>query len=288
MKRILVPTDFSENAVHALEYAVETARVIQANMVLVYVYNPPVSYQSALQSVAADDISRVTKDARVKLKAMAETIEHEFPGVSCTYEVGVGEVVREILTIAKKSEADFIVMGTQGASRMANVLFGSNTAAIIEKSDCPVLCIPQNLIFTAPKRILFATNFSFSEIEAAQQLIAIAKGFDASVIFGHVVVGMEETEDERAVIEKFAQEIRLLTNYDKISGRVISDANINLGLDALIEKIEVDMIALATRKRGLFEKFYNPSLTKKFSYYTQIPLLAFHSPRDLEKTGRDF
>jgi nucleotide-binding universal stress UspA family protein len=288
MKLILVPTDFSENATHALEYAVETAHVINAGLLVIYVYNPPVSFQSALQSVAAEDVDRATRIAREKLNAIVNTVQEEFPGVSCQYEIGIGDVVGEILALAKKRNTNLIIMGTQGASKMVNVLFGSNTAAIIEKADCPVLCIPQNLTFKTPEKILFATNFSYNDIEGARQLVQLAHGFGSSVIFGHVVVGAEETDEERAVVEKFAHEIRLLTNYDKISSKVISDANLNLGLDALIEKSGVDMIALATRRRGLFEKFYNPSITKKFSYYTKIPLLAFHNPKDEEKTGRDF
>lgn len=288
MKLILVPTDFSENATHALEYAVETANAIGAGVLLVYVYNPPASVHSSLQSVIAEDVGRATKVFKDRLHTISETIMSEFPKVSCTYEVGVGDVVHEILAIATESKADLIVMGTQGASKVVNVLFGSNTAAVIEKSDCPVLCIPHNLTYQPPRKILFATNFSFHDIDGATLLVKLAKGFDASIIFGHVVVGAEETEEERKVILKFANEIKLLTGYDRISGKVISDANINTGLDALIEQNGVDMIALATRRRGLFEKFYNPSITKKFSYYTTVPLLAFHNPKDIEMTGGDF
>lgn len=288
MKLILVPTDFSENATHALEYAVETANALGAGVLVMSVYNPPVSVQSALQTVVAEDTARATKLYREKLKAIAETVKAEFPAVTCTVHVAIGDVVREIVSLARDRKADMIVMGTQGASKMVNVLFGSNTASVIEKADCPVLCIPQGLDYSAPKRILFATNFSYSDIEGSKKLVAIAKGFNAEIVFGHVVVGAEETDEEKAIVDKFAKEIQLLTGYEKISGKVISDAHVNAGLDALIDQSEVDMIALATRKRNLFEKIYNPSITKKFSYYTNIPLLAFHTPKDEEKTGRDF
>jgi len=288
MKLILVPTDFSENATHALEYAVETANALGAGLLVMSVYDPPVSVQSALQAVAADDTTRVTKLYKEKLNTIASTVNAEFPTVPCTVRVAVGDVVREIVSLASEKKVDLIVMGTQGASKVVNVLFGSNTASVIEKADCPVLCIPQGLEYKAPGKILFATNFSYSDIEGSKKLAQLAKAFDASIVFGHVVVGMEETDEERAVVEKFAKEIQLLTGYEKITGKVISDAHVNVGLDTLIEQNNVDMIALATRKRNLFEKIYNPSITKKFSYYTNIPLLAFHSPRDEEKTGRDF
>lgn len=288
MNLIVVPTDFSENATHALEYAVETANALGTSLLVMSVYNPPVSVQSALQAVAADDTTRTTKLYREKLNTIAATVKAEFPTVPCNVHVSVGDVVREIVSLAQDRKADMIVMGTQGASKVVNVLFGSNTASVIEKAGCPVLCIPQSLDYNTPKKILFATNFSYGDIEGSKKLVALAKGFNAEVIFGHVVVGAEETDEEKAVVDRFAKEIQLLTGYEKISGKVISDAHVNAGLDALIEQGNVDMIALATRKRNLFEKIYNPSITKKFSYYTNIPLLAFHAPKDEEKTGRDF
>lgn len=288
MKRILVPTDFSENATNALEYAVETASALKAELLILHVYKPPVFAQSALQSVVADDVARATKAFKERLKITQQTIQQEYPGLRCLVDVAIGDPVAEVLSSASEKKVDMIVMGTQGASRMVNVIFGSNTAAIIDKAECPVLCIPYSLPYKKPEKILFATNFSYSDIEGAIMLTKIASVFDAAVVFGHVVVGAEETEEEHRVIEKFAKEIRRLTNYEKIKGMVISDASIHTGLDTLVEKSAVDMIALATRKRTFLERIYNPSITKKFSYYSTIPMLAFQSPKDEEKTGKDF
>ena len=287
MKTILIPIDFSENASNALEYAVETARAVNASISVLHIYNPPVSAQSVIRAVVAEDISRATKVAREKLIKITETITTEYPMLACSYEIVVGDTVSEILRLAKQKNADLIVMGTRGASKVSNVLFGSNTAAIIEKSECPVLCIPQNLPFRIPEKILYATNFSFSDIESSSKLVEIGKAFGSFIVFGHVVVGIEETDEERKLIDKFAKEIRLNTGYEKISGMVISDATVTTGIDLLIEKSGVDMIALSTRKRSLFGKFYNPSITKKFSYYATIPLLAFHLVPDEEQTERD-
>lgn len=288
MKHILVPTDFSENASYAIEYAAETARAIGAEVTILNVYIPPVSMQSAIHAVMAEDIGRETKSARERLKTIAQTIQGEFKGITCSYEVVVGEPVPQILTWANNHQVDLIVMGTQGATKMANVLFGSNTASVIEKANCPVLCIPFNLSYKKPSTILFATNFAYSDIAGAEKLVNLAKGFGASLTFAHVVVGMEETDDEREVIQRFASEVKLQTGYDKISGTVISDANINTGLDTLIEKYRVDIIALATRKRNLFQKVFNPSITKKYSYHTTVPLLVLHHSGDEEQTGSDF
>lgn len=280
MKRILIPTDFSDNASNALEYAVETAQALQSELLIMHVYTPPVSRQSAIHAIMAEEIGRATRKAQEQIGTIVKTIKTEYPSLSCSGEVAVGETVSEILTLAADREVDLIIMGTRGATKMSNVIFGSNTASIIEESICPVLCIPDNATYKRPEKILYSTNFSYSDISSATLLTELARAFHARVLFAHIVVGSEETDEEKEVINKFAEEIRKVTGYEKIEGVVISDANVNTGLDALIEKTGVDIIALATRKRSLFEKIFNPSITKKFSYYTNTPLLAFHSGKE--------
>lgn len=266
----------------------ETAKAIKCAVLVVHVYSPPVSFQSAIHSVMAVDVDRNTRQISEKLSDLTQMLNEEYPSVSSDFELIVGEPVSEILTLSTLKRPDLIVMGTKGASKIANVLFGSNTAAIIEKSECPVMCIPQSLPFTVPEKILFATNFAYSDIEESIKLTEIAKPFNASIIFGHVVVGVEDTDEEREVIEKFSNEVKLQSGYNNISGMVISDATVSTGLDLLIEKSGVDMIALSTRKRSVFEKIYNPSITKKYSYHSTIPLLAFHNLNESFETERDF
>jgi nucleotide-binding universal stress UspA family protein len=283
MKRILIPTDFSDNASNALEYAVEAAQALQSELLIMHVYTPPVSRQSAIHAIMAEEIGRATRKAQEQIETIVKTIKAEYPSLSCSGEVTVGETVSEILTLASDRKVDMIIMGTRGATKMSNVIFGSNTASIIEESACPVLCIPDNTTYKRPEKILYSTNFSYSDISSATLLTELARAFNARLLFAHIVVGTEETDEEKEVIDKFAEEIRKVTGYEKIEGVVISDANINTGLDALIEKTGVDIIALATRKRSLFEKIFNPSITKKFSYYTNTPLLAFHSGKEDDK-----
>jgi nucleotide-binding universal stress UspA family protein len=48
-----------------------------------------------------------------------------------------------------------------------------------------------------------------------------------------------------------------------------------MGLDSLVNDRKADLLAIATRRRNIFEKLYNPSITRKLAQYTRIPLLAF-------------
>lgn len=288
MKTILFPTDFSNNANRALEYAVEIAVLTKASLHLLHVYTPVVSKDNAFSALITDEVIDAKREAHEKLSVITGMIAKEYPVVKCQAWVCVGEPVDEILNTSTDIEANLIIMGTLGATKLSKMIFGSNTAAIIEKSACPVLAVPSDCVYRMPKRILFATNFSFKDLEGMKNLTLIAKAFDAEIILGHVDVSIDEDSDETSSMENFMNEVVSVTSYPKISFNIVGDHNVSMGLDKMIEEVSIDLFALSTRKRTWFEKIYDPSLTAKISHYMSIPLLAFHNPMDEEKTRKDF
>ncbi len=288
MKTILFPTDFSNNANRALEYAVEIAALASASLHLLHVYTPVVSKDNVYSALITDEVSDAKQEAAEKLAVITDTISKEFRTVTCKTHVKVGETVVEIINTASEIKAELIIMGTLGANKLSKMIFGSNTSTIIEKSECPVLAIPSNCTYRPPNRILFATNFSFKDLEGVKKLALIAQAFNSEVILGHVDVSIDEENDESGSMQNFMKEVQVLTSYPKISSEIISDHNVSMGLDKIIEESSIDLFALSTRKRTWFEKINDPSLTQKISHYMHIPLLAFHNPIDQEKTGKDF
>lgn len=289
MNTILVPTDFSNNANNALEYAAELAAISGARMVLLNVYTPIVSRGNVVGALLTEEIGEARKEGAEKLEVIRVTLKNEYEQINCQPQVAVGEAVEEILKASIELKADLIVMGTLGASNLTRSLFGSNTASVVEKSKCPVLCIPSTCAFKKPEKILFATNFSYHDIQGVVRLSKLAAAFDSEIVLGHVDTSIhEENDSAEKSMEKFLLEAERASQYPKISQKIVNDHNVSMGLDAIIQEGAVDMVALSTHKRNFFEKFYNPSLTKKLAMYTSIPLVVFQNPPDDEKTGRDF
>jgi len=148
--------------------------------------------------------------------------------------------------------------------------------------------VPTNSTYRPPKRILFATNFSYKDLDGVKKLTSIAKAFDSEIILGHIDISIDEENDESKSMENFMKEVIAITSYPKVSSVIVSDHNVSMGLDKIIEESSIDLFALSTYKRNWLEKIYNPSLTKKISQNALIPLLAFHNAVDDEKTGKDF
>ena len=275
MKNILVPTDFSKNASQAVEFASVIAQSWNASITLLTVYTPVVSRYNMISPLLVDEIAQAKTELNEKLRLTEGVIKENYPGVTCHTAIATGETVEGILDAATGTKADLIIMGTQGASSIEKVLLGSNAADIIEKAECPVLVVPGSAEIRTPKNIVFATDYARTDIEGARMVASMARVFEATITFVHVSKNEEEADEELKVIEEFTEIVKATTGYKNIESKILSDNTVFMGLDSIVEQRDTDLIALSTRRRSLFEKLYNPSLTKKLAQYTRIPLLAF-------------
>ncbi len=141
LKKVLVPTDFSESARHALTYGISFAREYEAELQLLHVVeNLTVGYASDLFPVPMAEVFQgiwgYAKAERAKLGAEArarkvDVIEH----------VAQGKPSAEIIRFAKENEVDMIVLGTHGKGMLDQALFGSTTERVVRRAPCPVLTV---------------------------------------------------------------------------------------------------------------------------------------------------
>ena len=139
IKRVLVPTDFSDTARRALTYGISFAREFGAELLLVHVVeNLTVGYASDLFPVPMaevfEEVSGYAKGELAKLAAEARE-----KGVSVREVVVQGKPSAEIVRIAAEEKTDIIVLGTHGKGMLDKALFGSTTERVIRKAPCPVL-----------------------------------------------------------------------------------------------------------------------------------------------------
>jgi nucleotide-binding universal stress UspA family protein len=139
LKRVLIPTDFSESARHALTYGISFAREYSARLYLLHVVETlAVGYASDLFPVPMgevyQEISGYAKSELAKLTALARE-----RGVESTELVVQGKPVTEIVRVAREETIDLIVLGAHGKGALDKALFGSTTERVVRKAPCPVL-----------------------------------------------------------------------------------------------------------------------------------------------------
>jgi len=143
LKRILVPTDFTDPSNEALEAAVALGRESQATLDLVHVaveaaypLPPPVDV-----ATLPLDMGRVLERSDAGLAAEERRVREA--GLACETTTLIGRPDAEILQRARETHADLIVMGTHGQSGLAHALFGSNVDRVVQHAPCPVLILPK-------------------------------------------------------------------------------------------------------------------------------------------------
>ena len=141
LKRVLVPTDFSESAHHALTYGTSFAREYKAHLVLLHVVeNLTVGYASDLFPVPmAEVFQEISGYARAELAKLAVEVREK--GVEVEDQVVQGKPSAEIVRFAEEQAIDMIVLGTHGKGMLDQALFGSTTERVVRRAPCPVLTV---------------------------------------------------------------------------------------------------------------------------------------------------
>jgi nucleotide-binding universal stress UspA family protein len=139
LKRILVPSDFSDSARLALRYGVSFAREYQAELTLLHVVETiAVGYASDLFPVPmAEVFQEIAGHARSELGKLAQQARDQ--GVAVVEKVVQGKPATEIMRVAREDTIDMIVLGTHGRGVLDHALFGSTTEKVVRKAPCPVL-----------------------------------------------------------------------------------------------------------------------------------------------------
>jgi nucleotide-binding universal stress UspA family protein len=141
IRRILVPTDFSDAAGDAVQAAMVLARAFDAGIELLHVtatvalLPPPVEVVPF--SVLMPDLSK-----RVAEKLTEDAKRVQAGGIPCETLSREGSPHTEIVRRAIEMPADLIVMGTHGHGGLAHAVLGSVTERVLHRSACPVLVVP--------------------------------------------------------------------------------------------------------------------------------------------------
>jgi nucleotide-binding universal stress UspA family protein len=141
LKRILVPTDFSESARHALLYGASFAREYEGELLLLHVVeNLTVGYASDLFPVPmAEVFDEISGYAKTELAKLAAEVREK--GIAVRELVVQGKPSAEIVRVAREETADMIVLGTHGKGMLDKALFGSTAERVIRRAPCPVLTV---------------------------------------------------------------------------------------------------------------------------------------------------
>jgi nucleotide-binding universal stress UspA family protein len=138
VKKILVPTDFSKCSMAATDHAMSLAKTFQAQVILLYVMEPPV-YGLDFSLTHPGTLPLVRQKLMEMMEQSVDVMREQGVEVEGRFIIGVPSV--EIVSVAQKQNADLIVMGTHGRTGLAHIFLGSTAERVIQYAPCPVLTV---------------------------------------------------------------------------------------------------------------------------------------------------
>ncbi len=277
-KRILLPTDFSANALNAVRYAQNLYENQYCDFYLLNVFQVN-TYSLENMMVpepgnpAYDAAKAKSEEGFVKLEKLLDLNEpnpkHTFHTISSFNSLS--EAIRG--TIAKK-DIDLVIMGTKGMTDSKNAIFGTNTVNIMEKIvECPVMAIPSGFRFSPPKEIVFPTDYKtdFKRREL-KYLLEIVKLHGSRIQVLHV--------ERRSKLSKTQINNKELLE-DILHGvdfehHILTNVKVQEGIVSFIEEHHCDMVVFVNKKHWFFGSILSNPLVKELGYDATTPVLELN------------
>ncbi|MGB5419953.1 universal stress protein, partial [Algibacter sp.] len=163
MRKILIPTDFSENAMNALKFATDLFKYDVSEFYIMHAYQDDIySNEVLLNNETLEDVTAIiSKKSVEELQQIHNDIIKSSPNPRHTFHTisSNNVLLDEADKIVDKENIDVIIMGTKGKTNSKKITFGSHTLQVLKYVQCPVMAIPVNYKYKQPKHILFPTNY---------------------------------------------------------------------------------------------------------------------------------
>lgn len=277
MKTILVPTDFSDIATNAINYAAKLAVYTKSKLFLFHAYHVPMIV-SEVPFVLTSEENQLEEQSNEQMKLIVEDLQKKYENrleIECLSVPGFTS--DGIVDIAKDRNCDLIVMGTKGAGG-SNRLLGTNTVDVIKHTHCNILVVPDKVKFQKIDKIVFAFDYKIIKNSSVfNPLIELASLFNSEIMIFNI-------EDSRVqpTTEKALEGIKLEHAFENLKHTYWFSEHENI-VDAINEfavNNHAVMITMIRRSHNLFQQILSKSNTKLMALYSQLPLLILHEQTD--------
>ncbi len=273
MKKILVPTDFSEHAGYAMNLAAQIAKKNQGEVILLHMLELPHQVSDAVTE--GHDIPEIMFFKNAAIQKLDDLME-----MSIFDDVAVSQVIQfemafdGIMKLIKKNQIDLIVMGSHGASGFQEMFIGSNAEKVVRNSDVPVLVVKRDETNFNVKDFVFATDFTKEAHKPFMKAIEIAKNFGSHLHLLNVNTpnSFMSTLVAKEQIEEFLSHYKELSNF---TYHIFNDANIEKGILNFSRSIDADLIGIGTHGKKGISHFFNGSTSEDIVNHAFRPVITF-------------
>jgi nucleotide-binding universal stress UspA family protein len=274
MKKILLPTDFSEGSKVATDYAIAIAEMINASIDFLHIMVTPLDWVNL--PLEKEKLYPDTKaDVNLARKQLHELEKYAHSkGIKANSSLHFNKSREAIEEHAQGNEYELVVMGSHGSKGLREYVIGSNAQKVIRNSAVPVLVVktrPESFSF---RKIVFASNFQDSQMPSFLKVLGFAENLISPLhlLYVNTPYFFKETGEMEYMLKSFCE------NFSNITFQThIYDAfNEERGIAAFMEDKKMDMLAIATEGKSGLKQIVSPSLAESLINHLDNPVLTIN------------
>lgn len=272
MKKILVPTDFSNQAENALKVAVQLAKRYNSEIHILHMIELPMH-----QIVATSNFSELPEAVffmKIAHNHFEETLDRDYlDGIDIYENIKFNTASDGILEACNEDDIDIIVMGSHGASGFKEMFIGSTAEKIVRTAKKPVLVIKNKDEAFNVNDFVFASDFNNDNKETYRQAVKLAKSWGAKIhlLTVNTAGNFKTTSESEMAMNEFIKGI----DYENYSLNIFNDISVEKGILNFSKAINADLIGISTHGRQGIAHFFNGSISEDIVNHANRPVITF-------------
>jgi nucleotide-binding universal stress UspA family protein len=277
MNNVIVPIDFSETSKNAARYAAHISTLIPDAHLILYNVFDTLEYGSDSSPLGTEGEEDASRKAIVELAlASVQTELASITGarISCVAEEN-NRFLDTLEAYVKRNNIQLIIMGITGATRLGQVLMGSNALNIVKRAIAPTIIVPPDAHSQSARNVLLLTDFQ--DIENTIPIATVKSVLDlfnphlyiVNVDHEHYVQVTDEYKAERAKLESQLREYKPEFYFIRLFDFVEAT-------NQFVADYKIDLILTFPRKHSFLSNMFKTSSTKQLAYHSHVPIAAIN------------
>lgn len=273
MKKILVPTDFSEQAENALKVAAQFARKYDSEIYLLHMLELPMQNTDPAMTTG-NQIPEALYFMKLARNRFEEVLSRDYLEGLRVYEtVQFHQAFDGIMEFTKQNDVDLVVMGSHGATGMKEIFIGSNTEKVVRNSDIPVLVVKNELIISEVNNMVYATDLMKKNKESFTEAVKFSQMLNAKMHVVYINTSSKFKTDDYLIDKstKFLEDL----DTSNLSFEVYGAESIEKGILKYAAKKNANLIGISTHGRKGLAHFLNGSISEDLVNHAKTPVITF-------------
>ncbi|MDO8971483.1 MAG: universal stress protein [Saprospiraceae bacterium] len=275
MKTIIVCTDFSPSATHAVLYAAALAKATEARLILFHYFNYPIpatDLPAVFPNVFADEMATSSEHKLNELKD--DLVQSYSIDIECV--VRSWDLQSDLEEVFQAEQANLVVMGMHGQSALANALYGSVSSTAIRRGKLPLLVIPRGVVFHPLKKILFPfDDHAIANPETVQALRDLATAFE-SYIEVFTLFDLKKTPElvPQGGLSPAKRNLQTLLKGIQHGYSYENEDAVDKGILYEAARSSANLVAMIPHQHSFLSNLFNQSETQRVAATITLPLLV--------------